>query len=174
LEAATEEWNPIHEIHKAARSAHSSNDIIDIEDLEQELWVFYLEHGSIQDYTDAKKSSLLRQQAKKICRQERVDYQHFSGAFHYTPAAVRSILEDCVWMKVEDAYDIEGRVDVSEAMRELTQEQRNLLCLKYGYGEELTGTQKRAAFKAVDRIADILNGRAPAQLHELSDVWGEA
>src|SRR5699024_3617552 len=78
-------------------------DIMDPEDLEQELWVFYLEELLPRDYPEGAVVDLIKKQAAKTARQERIDYMQFRGAFIYSPAVVRTILEDAVWVDAEDA-----------------------------------------------------------------------
>ncbi|WP_029090092.1 hypothetical protein [Brevibacterium album] len=175
-EADVDDFDVITEIYNAARRARTSNDILSLEDLEQELWVFWLEHGSIQDYTDAKKRSLLSQEARKRLRAERVDYMHFSGAFHYTPDAVRKVLREYSWAEITDIHDVEGKADVDSAFAKLTHAQRENLFRMFALDEadRMSHAEKVSAYRAVDRICDTLNGRLEAEILDTADAWGEA
>lgn len=132
--------------------------VFDPQDLEQDLWVFFLERNQ-SILNEGQMVSLLKKQAKALTRKERIDYMYFRGAYLYTPGMVRRLLENAVWCEVENVVDIEGRVDVSTALKELSESERNLLYAKYHLGEPIDNSEsnRRAVYRAVDKITDILN-----------------
>ncbi|GAA1645712.1 hypothetical protein GCM10009700_35140 [Brevibacterium sanguinis] len=138
--------------------------VMDPRDLEQELWVFFLERNQ-SIVNEGQMVTLLKKQSRAITKKERIDYMYFRGAFLYTPGMVRRLLEDAVWCDVEDVVDIEGRVDVSTALAELTDRERRLLYAKFHLGEEVDGDKanKRALYRAIDKITDHLNLNTEAE-----------
>ncbi|MGR6088937.1 hypothetical protein ACU4IU_00055 [Brevibacterium sp. CSND-B09] len=140
-----------------------STDVMDPEDLEQELWVFYLEELAPRDYPEGTIVDLIKKQGVKVARDERIDYMQFRGAFIYSPAVVRTILEDAVWVDAEDSPDIEGRIDVSRALGELETDERFLLRRKFGPLVDdidplpFSTTEHMRIERAIDKISMILN-----------------
>lgn len=153
-----------------------ATDVMDPEDLEQELWVFVLEELMPRDYPEGTVVDLVKKQAVKTARQERIDYMQFRGAFIYSPAVVRTILEDSVWTDVEDAPDIEGRMDVSSALAELEADERHLLRRKFAPAAEglgsaaFTTTEHMRIERAIDKISMILNRGASRAELDIADV----
>lgn len=144
-------------------SRKEATDVMDQDDLRQELWVYLLDrYGKIEN--EGQMVTLLKKQARTITKQERIDYMHFRGAFIYTPSMVRTLLADAVWCEVEDAFDIEGRVDVARSLGELPYKTQRLLFHWFGCGERSDdGTTKRAVSRAVDAITASLNFRSEAE-----------
>ncbi|MGO2037015.1 MAG: hypothetical protein ACTH2U_11100 [Brevibacterium sp.] len=140
-----------------------STDVMDPEDLEQELWVFYLEELIDTEYPEGTIVDLIKKRGIKIARDERIDYMQFRGAFIYSPAVVRTILEDAVWTEAEDSPDIEGRIDVSNALAELEPDERFLLRRKFGPLVDdidplpFSTTEHMRIERAIDKISMILN-----------------
>lgn len=146
-----------------------ATDVMDPEDLEQELWVFYLEELVHTDYPEGTIVDLIKKRSVRIARDERIDYMQFRGAFIYSPAVVRTILEDAVWVDAEDCPDIEGRIDVSNALAELRPEERKLLHLFFAVPptdrQDQPGIDYKAIERSIDKISMILNrGASRAEL----------
>lgn len=141
---------------------------MDPDDLEQELWVFYLEELLPRDYPEGAVVDLIKKQVAKTARQERIDYMQFRGAFIYSPAVVRTILEDAVWVDAEDAPDIEGRIDVSNALNELGSNDRRILHKRFAVNpadrDVFTSAEKMQIEQAIDKISMILNGNGRAEV----------
>ncbi|WP_152346579.1 sigma-70 family RNA polymerase sigma factor [Brevibacterium sp. CFH 10365] len=138
-----------------------ATDVMDPEDLEQELWVFYLEHVAHRDYPEGAIVDLIKKQGVKVARDERIDYMQFRGAFVYSPAVVRTILEDAVWVDSEDCPDIEGRIDVSRALGELNDDERRVLHQRFAVNPDtrphFTTLETSRIERAIDKISMILN-----------------
>lgn len=153
-----------------ATARRQATGVMDPEDLEQDLWVFYLEEIQPRGYHDAAAVDLLKKQAAKLDRQERIDYMHFRGSFIYTPGMVRTLLADAVWCEVEDAFDIEGRVDVTRALSELPHRTQRKLFYWFGRGERADSpAEKMAISRAVDQITATLNFRSEAE--QVNETW---
>ena len=161
-----------------------ATDVMDPEDLEQELWVFFLEELSTTDYPEGTIVDLIKKRGVRIARDERIDYMQFRGAFIYSPAVVRTVLEDAVWVDVEDSPDVEGRIDVSNALSELEPDELFLLRRKFGPVEQFgdgpfTKTEHMRIERAIDKISMILNrGKSRTELdietaseHHVSPVY---
>lgn len=151
-----------------------ATDVMDPEDLEQELWVFFLEELAHTEYPEGTIVDLIKKRSIKIARDERIDYMQFRGAFVYSPAVVQTILEDSVWVDVEDSPDIEGRVDVSRALQELTSRERELLRLRYAVTPSERGRLATYDYEvievAIDKISMILNRGASRAELDIADV----
>lgn len=144
-------------------SRKEATDVMDQDDLQQELWVYLLERYSKIE-NEGQMVTLLKKQARIITKQERIDYMHFRGSFIYTPSMVRTLLADAVWCEVEDAFDIEGRVDVTRALGELSHRTQRKLFYWFGRGERTDSpAEKMAISRAVDQITATLNFRSGAE-----------
>lgn len=155
-----------------ATARRQATGVMDPEDLEQDLWVFYLEEIQPRGYHDAAAVDLLKKQAGKLDKQERIDYMHFRGSFIYTPSMVRTLLADAVWCEVEDAFDIEGRVDVTRALSELPYRTQRLLYARFALGEkpERKSANEKAIERAVDTITTTLNFRSGMERADESHI----
>ena len=154
-----------------ATARRQATGVMDPEDLEQDLWVFYLEELAGSDYPPGTINDLIKRRAAKIDRQERIDYMHFRGSFIYTPSMVRTLLSDAVWCEAEDSFDIEGRVDVTRALRELPARDQHRLFCWFGCGERNDSpTDKKTISRLVDRIADTLNLRSGMERADESHI----
>lgn len=131
---------------------------IEFEDLRQELWIFYLEKKDMVEH-DKQMASLIGKTARSVARRERIDYMYFSGAFIYTPSMVRTLLADAVWCEVEEAFDIEGRVDVTAALKKQSQRAQGLLYARFALGEKPEGDSddRKVIDRAIDSITHELN-----------------
>lgn len=98
--------------------------------------------------------------ANQYLAKEAMDYQYFTGTFIYTPALVRSLLESSAWSLIEEAPDLEGRVDVLAAYKNLPPAQKRGVFRRFGLkvppGED-TDTQRRNTNYGVDSICNYLN-----------------
>lgn len=139
-------------------SRKEATDVIDRDDLQQELWVYLLERQDRVD-NEGQMVTLLKKQARTVAKNERVDYMYFSGAFIYTPSMVRGLLADAVWADVENAFDIEGRVDVSRELKKLPYKDQRLLCKRFFFEEKpaKNSAEERDVYRAVDTLTHSLN-----------------
>lgn len=131
---------------------------MDPEDFEQDLGVFFLSELAENEYPEGTIVDLIKKRSVKIARGERIDYIQFRGAFIYSAAVVRTILEDSVWTNVKDAPDIEGRMAVSGAPADLAPRERYLLLREFltdksGKRDGWGTTEYRHIENAIDKIS---------------------
>ena len=112
--------------------------------------------------------------ANQYLAKESMDYMHFTGSFVYTPALVRSILENSAWSLIRECPDVEGRVDVREAFETLTPIQQSAVFRRYGLkvpSNETTANEQKNCRRGVDNICARLNRRAgKARTYTLDDL----
>lgn len=146
-------------------AAHrESGATIGFEDLRQDLWVFYLEQEPQVEHPK-QMAGLIGKRAKHIARQERIDYMYFSGAFIYTPSMVTTLLGGALWCEAEEAFDIEGRVDVATALKKQSQRAQRLLYARFALGEtpENSSPDRHVIDRAIDSITHELNTHSGGQ-----------
>lgn len=159
-------------IRRAAKAAHAPDDIIPYDDLVQELWEFWLTRTALQEHPENSQFYILRREARTIAAKERVDFAYFTGAYTYTPNTVRHLLKEETWVDVEDCNDIEGRVDVLQAMKGLSAKDQTILEAAYRINmyPRMSKSQQRNVQRAVDKLAAILNRKAPVKLEDSHQV----
>lgn len=152
-------------VKREARLAESRwNNLISADDIEQEIWLFILENPSSQRFLataePAQVASALRTRADVICSRERIDYDHFTGNFHYTPMDVRELLRT-----LGEEYDVhtaDERADLQLGLEELEQyhpEFYELYVQIYlkGVKFERGSSNERRSFNAVDKLTELMN-----------------
>lgn len=153
-------------VKREARLAESRwNNLISADDIEQEIWLFILENPSSQRFLStaepAQVASALRSRADVICSKERIDYDHFTGNFHYTPKEVRELLDTLG--EEYDVHSADEKVDLQLGLEELDQyhpEHSNTIEVVYGtpngYDSKDVSARKRKQ-EAVDKLTELMN-----------------
>lgn len=149
-------------VKREARSAESRwNKIIEADDIEQEIWLWLMERPGAQEYLSkgepAQIASALQIRADTICSKNRLDYDHFTGNFHYTTNEVRKLLEK-MFIEEHTIRTIDEDIDISMAMEDLEEESPqhfSVLYMKYAFGVEPDHTQKTV--RAVDALTTLMN-----------------
>lgn len=152
-------------VQREARLAERRwNQIIEADDIEQEIWLFLLENKSSQRFLDtaepAQVAAALKTRADTICSRERLDLDHFSGNYHYTPGEVRDLLEE---VGAEyDVHEADDKVDLQLGLDALLQyhpEHFSILERAYWLGESFPrgSSDERRSFYAVDKLTEIMN-----------------
>lgn len=167
-----------HLVKKVARSAENRwNHLLDADDIEQELWLFIMESPSVQNYLDTRSDgeivNALNIQADNICSKERLDYDHFSGNFIYSPKDVRRLLENIT--QEERVLDDE-RIDFDIALGALKDETPHYYDSIYsqfymGYEAGSAADRKRVE-RAVDKLADLMNRKRSQRSAERTEGPG--
>lgn len=149
-------------VSKISRKVSNEFKTVDAEELEGMLWVDIA--GTWQNIIEATGKftvpGILRRRAIQHANKERIDYMHFSGSYLYTPKDVRKILSESAWSDVEQAPDIEGRVDVRRWFDTLAPGRKAAVYKRYGLGfsyKELTKSEQNALERGVTDITDRLN-----------------
>lgn len=150
-------------VKKAARSAENRwNRMLDADDIEQELWLFVMESPSVQNYirtqSDGEIVNALNIQADNVCAKERVDYDHFTGNFIYSPMDVRDIIAK-ICEGEEVAWD--ENVDLEIAMEEMRDYYPDAYVNldRYFFQEEYaeTGAEKMRKSRALEKATELMN-----------------
>lgn len=162
-------------IAKIAKREHRGLRTADVEDITQSIWLEFTQLSATTDFTlwDAKGvAALAGKMARKYVNRERTDFMYHSANFIYTPAIVETFLAECLWTTVDEVPDVDGRVDVQREFDRLPLNQRRVLFLKYGVGEQFShgDARRKTAERAVDRITSRLNAGAQQSWVEISNV----
>lgn len=179
-DALIERLTPL--VKRVARKQHKDMTILEVEDIEQQLWLILATNPSDLLITregelreDKAVEGLLHRRAAAYCREQRVDYQHFSGAFIYSGEDVERILEESAWAREDEVIDIEGRVDVRAAFEKLSLVQQDALYRMYGQKETgLSSTDRGRVERGIEALTAILNSGHAYDRLELNDYAVEA
>lgn len=167
-------------IAKIARREHKGIQTLDVDDIEQHIWLTLSQKALRPDGTgtdfrkwDAKGiADFGIKAARTYVARERIEYMHFAGAFVYTPAIVEGYLKVCVWSNLEDVPDIDGRVDVVEAVKALPLDTQRELFTTYGLDQPFPGGSApyRRVERAVEKISDRLNMGSGVKIGDMADA----
>lgn len=149
---------------EAKQAERRWNNIIEADDIEQEIWLFLIENKSSQRFLataePAQVAAALKTRADTICSKERLDLEHFSGNFHYTPSEVRGLLEE-----IGAEYDVpeaDEKIDLQLGLDELLQYHPNFfeyIEKAYYLGEDFssTSTLRDQKSRAVEKLTELMN-----------------
>jgi hypothetical protein len=178
IPAAVIQW--LHSTHdemivKIAKRETKDIRTVEVEDVIQTVREGFYSRAKGTDFTLWERNGiadLATKMAREYVGRERIDYMHFSCNYLYTPAMVEQYLRESLWCEVEDAPDIDGRVDVKREFDKLPRQHRVALFLKYGVGETFPQNDPKRYLSStgVDRITNGLNISAKMRRVELSDV----
>lgn len=151
-------------VREARLAERRWNKIIDHDDIEQEIWLFLMENKSSQRFLataePAQVASALKIRADTICAKERLDLDHFSGNFHYTPGEVRDLLEE---VGAEyDVHEADEKIDLQLGLDDLLQfhpEYFDFIERAYFKGEHFhrESPGRKTKDRAVDKLTEIMN-----------------
>jgi len=160
-------------LKRVAKREHKGAVTMTVEDLEQDLHAFFLQNlNSVRGFSPEGVEGLAVKQARKTLLKERIDYMYFSGSFLYTPAMVEVYLQDAVWQELDCVPDIDGRMDVQAAVRELPLDTQRLLFRKYALGESPANAspERKRIERAIETICHSLNLGLKRVKVELEDL----
>lgn len=167
-----------HLVKKVARSAENRwNHLLDADDIEQDLWLFIMERPSVQEYLDTRSDgeivNALNIQADNICSKERLDYDHFSGNFVYSPKDVRDLLGR---MTQEERVLDDERIDFDIALDDLREEYphyyEEVMSFYYMGCSPVDKAAERRKDRAVDKLADLMNRKRSQRSAERTEGPG--
>lgn len=152
-------------VQREARLAERRwNQIIESDDIEQEIWLWMVERPGVQrqlqNANDAEIAAVLKKSADQICSKERLDLDHFSGNYHYTPGEVRDLLEE---IGAEyDVHEADDKIDLQLGLDDLLRyhpEYFEVIERVYYHGEDfnINGGKQRKKERAVDKLTEIMN-----------------
>lgn len=149
------------DVARISRKVANEFKTVQAEDLEQDLWVDLTETWEkILEASKFTVQSIIRRRALQLANKERIDYMHFSGSYLYTPKDVRKILSESAWSEVDQAPDVEGRVDVRAKFDKLAPGRKAAIFKRYGLGftyKELSKSEQNALERGISNITDWLN-----------------
>lgn len=151
-------------VQREAKAAERRwNNILQSDDIEQEIWLFLLENKSSQRFLEtaepAQVAAALKTRADTICSKERLDLDHFSGNFHYTPGEVRGLLEE---IGAEyDVHEADEKIDLQLGLDDLLQyHPEHFMTVEkiYYHGQEDEGANfRKQKQRALDKLTEIMN-----------------
>lgn len=150
-------------VRKAAEATAAKwKGVLDADDIEQELWLFIMESGSVQKYLEEHSTgegvSGLKRKAESICSDERIQYDYFSGNFQYNPADVRSIvgrLESQQFVSWDEQIDYDVALKEFKAKHTEKYEAYVLYFLEKEHAS--TSGERSRKQRALDKLVEIMN-----------------
>lgn len=152
-------------VQREARLAERRwNNIIEADDIEQEIWLWMVERPGVQQQLQhanaAETAAVFKRSADQICSKERLDLDHFSGNYHYTPGEVRGLLEE---IGAEyDVHEADDKIDLQLGLDDLLRyhpEYFEVIERVYYHGEDfnINGGMQRRKERSVDKLTEIMN-----------------
>lgn len=162
-------------VKKVARRELRGCQTTTADDVEQHVWAVVAQKSTKEDFTKWDTwgvVNLITKIAREFIARERIDFMHFAGAFVYTPAIVECYLKDAVWANLEDVVEIDGRVDVRDALASLPLSTQQELFIHFGMDQPfpIRSAAKKRVERAVDKIADLLNMGSGVKIGDLADA----
>lgn len=149
---------------KAAGNAERRNGLLKADDIEQEIWMHVAANIAHYVGRDAKTvAGFFRKVADQVIHKERIDYMHFSRSYVYSPKDVRKALTSSVWSLIEEAPDIDARIDIRAAHAVLPPARKAAVFRHYGLKvplEDMSATETSAVYRGVDAMTVWLNLKA--------------
>jgi hypothetical protein len=107
--------------------------------------------------------SVFYAEAIRYCNEQVRSYMHYSGEYFYTPEEVRELLK----VAYDGSVDMDEMIQVSEAtismmdlnriFNKLNFREKDLISRKYQGGPKLDSSERRAFYRATERMARLLN-----------------
>lgn len=147
----------------ASKAVRDWGGILEFDDIHQELWMFLLERPSVQDLLRkgaiADVLRLLISQANRVCNKERVDLEHFSGNFYYSPSDARRIAGEEHEPGVLNEEHIDYRLGLENLEERFPTQFETLFTLFQGGRTDTDprGAEQKRIERAFDRLAECMN-----------------
>jgi hypothetical protein len=151
------------EVSRIAARVWKHSHVFAVDDIEQAIW----EHALVnwKHYADASAESaskFMTRAARKFAFEERIKHMYATGAFIYTPDMIKSYLETCAWMPLEQMPDADSRVDLQQAFQQLSESapaQAAAVFKRYGLREKtlMTKTDSSNLSQGIVAITHRLN-----------------
>ncbi|MGO2778197.1 hypothetical protein [Glutamicibacter arilaitensis] len=145
-------------ITKQAHRQLKGSEILEVQDIEQEIRLELLaKYEHVKGLDDNQLSYLAYQAAATYCAKERTDYAYFTGNFIYSGEMVENLLKDHVFVDLDGDVDVEGRVDVLTALKQLSTRRQAAVIKRYCLGEPLDKNEDKLRAKGLRQMTDYLN-----------------
>lgn len=106
---------------------------------------------------------LINKQSVKVAREERIDCMQFRGAFNFSPRSRPHNPRVCILDRRRGLPQIEGRVDVSNPMKNFSEAERHVPYQHFAVNPDirttLSSTERERKETAIDNIGMILDLR---------------
>lgn len=162
----------------ASKAVRDWGGILEFDDIHQELWLFLLGRSSVQNMLRSGETTnvqkLLHAYAHSVCNKERVDLEHFSGNFYYSPKDVRRIASEEHEPGVLNEEHIDYRLGL-ENLEERFPTQFETLFTLFHEGRTDTdprGAEQKRIERAFDRLADCMNDVRRARIKDRTEGPG--
>lgn len=156
-------------IVKQAHRQHKGSEILEVDDIAQEVRLHFLQkYEHVKGLADESISYVAYRAAATYCADEREDYMYASGNYVYFGELVEYLLKNHTFTDLDGDTDIEGRVDVLNAIKHLPAPQASAIMLKYRDDIKLTEAQRKAAERGLKAITTYLNRGVNKSRVELS------
>lgn len=159
-------------VNKQAHRQHKQSNLFSVDDIEQEIWLkLASEWKRVKDLDEDQISYLAYQAAATYCAKQRNDYMYFTGNVLYSGEMVEKILAESAWADLEPGVDVEGRVDVLRAYRQISGAQQDALFRRFALKESTSPKLKSAAIeRGIQSITNYLNNRIQMERIEMEDA----
>lgn len=162
-------------VEKAALQAERRwNHMVSADDIEQELWLFIMTSQAVIDYLlqnkEGDRVAALKAKADSICSKEKLDYDHFTGNYHYMPSDIRRILKN---LTQERRVLNEEQFDVDEGLKDLEREYpkyHGAIIAQWWFGHPPADkNESNTRERAIDKLADLMNRKRSQREYEYTE-----
>lgn len=160
---------------EAKAAAYRWHAILDANDVEQELWLFILESPAIQAYlSEAEPGQVkkaLKTKADAVCSKERLDYDRFSGNWHYTNFETQELLgkwgEELLPGEESLAPEQQDFMGALKVLRDSHPNHYEVLEDRFIAGTSTHDEKfRRAVNRAIDKLTGVMNMSHSQQVAE--------
>lgn len=155
-------WDKVQKIAATLAKQHGT---LEGEDIAQGIWERLLPRWE-KEYKELDALSVekvLKRLGRDTLHKESLDYMYFSGHYQYAPVEVRAKLSTCTWSELDKCPDVDARVDLQGAFKQLPRGQREAVYERHHLGilHDRKSNRKRQEERGVEAITHYLNRRAP-------------
>lgn len=163
-------------VNRVAASIAKSNPGIEASDIEQEIYLKVLQPGFLARITENDGGlvyTAATQAGVKYAENERMVYTYFSAEYIYTPAEIRTLLEDeffnpLSWeeaptkeldISIKSGGVVIALFDIREAFESLSEAEQTAIRSYYEFGvTPETPGEKSRVYRAIDKMTRFING----------------
>lgn len=148
-------------VHYIAKRQHYGVDYLSVEDMEQAIWEHAVkEFRYYKNKTASEIEAIFTKVAKRYWSKQRIEHMYAVGCYIYSPEMIKEYLEDSVWTELQDAADIDARIDLLDAFKSLPPKQSQAVYKHYAENvplKELSDAEKRNVLRGIDNLTHYLN-----------------
>jgi hypothetical protein len=176
IPATLEEFLEFHDptIQRVAKRKWGRQGFCEAEDVAQAIRLNVIEKWKRYEGLDANQATrYFEKAASQYLGKEAEDYMYFSGTYVYTPGQVRKHLERSTWSLIEEAPDVDARIDIKSAFENLSPARKAAVFRRFALKiplEETTTLEQRNCLRGIDAITHWLNRREKPRGYTLDEV----